>query len=29
MKEEAEFKKNNTFVKRMKRKLSGQPEIME
>ena len=29
MKEEVEFKKNNTFVKRMKRKLAGQPEIME
>lgn len=28
-KEEIEFKKNNTFVKRMKRKLMGQPEIVE
>ena len=28
-KEEIDFKKNNTFIKRMKRKIMGQPEIME
>lgn len=28
-KEELEYKNNNTFIKRMKRKLSGQPEYME